>query len=88
MHKKKKPFPLNKNDVNCNILTQDAVTVCPYIREESSNSVQEMVAVLGMAGFQVWDVNMHNLCSGAITLNNILHNVNELLCDICRLIDQ
>ena len=39
------------------------------IREEGSNGDREMVAAFHMAGFEVWDVNMHDLCSGAITLD-------------------
>jgi len=42
--------------------------VC-VLREEGSNSDREMAAVLYMAGFEVWDVNMQDLCSGAITLD-------------------
>ena len=39
------------------------------IREEGSNGDREMVAAFHMAGFEVWDVNMHDLCSGAINLD-------------------
>ena len=28
-----------------------------------------MVAAFHMAGFEVWDVNMHDLCSGATSLD-------------------
>jgi len=38
------------------------------IREEGSNGDREMAAALHMAGFQVWDVNMHDLKSGTATL--------------------
>ena len=31
-----------------------------------------MAAALHMAGFEVWDVNMEDLCSGAITLEGFL----------------
>ncbi|XP_041046632.1 phosphoribosylformylglycinamidine synthase isoform X2 [Carcharodon carcharias] len=34
------------------------------IREEGSNGDREMVASLIMAGFQVWDVTMTDICSG------------------------
>uniref|UniRef100_UPI00398EDF8E phosphoribosylformylglycinamidine synthase-like n=1 Tax=Pristiophorus japonicus TaxID=55135 RepID=UPI00398EDF8E len=34
------------------------------IREEGSNGDREMVASLVMAGFQVWDVTMTDICSG------------------------
>ena len=40
------------------------------LREEGSNSDREMAAVLEMAGFQVWDICMQDLCSGAITLED------------------
>lgn len=40
------------------------------LREEGSNGDREMVAALLMAGFQVWDVTMQDLCSGAITLDS------------------
>ena len=39
------------------------------LREEGSNSDREMSAALHMAGFEVWDVNMQDLYSGAITLD-------------------
>ncbi|XP_069131309.1 phosphoribosylformylglycinamidine synthase-like isoform X2 [Argopecten irradians] len=40
------------------------------LREEGSNSDREMAVVLKMAGFhEVWDVNMQDLCSEAITLD-------------------
>lgn len=40
------------------------------LREEGSNSDREMAAVLHMAGFEVWDVNMQDLCSRKITLDS------------------
>ena len=40
------------------------------IREEGSNGDREMVSALHMAGFEVWDVNMHDLCSGGVTLES------------------
>ncbi|WAQ99413.1 PUR4-like protein [Mya arenaria] len=45
---------------------------CPRVavlREEGSNSDREMSAAFLMAGCEVWDVNMQDLCSGAITLD-------------------
>ncbi|XP_064637394.1 phosphoribosylformylglycinamidine synthase-like [Lineus longissimus] len=39
------------------------------IREEGSNGDREMVAALHMAGFEVWDINMEDMCSGAVTLD-------------------
>lgn len=38
------------------------------IREEGSNGDREMVSALHMAGFEVWDVNMHDMCAGNVTL--------------------
>ena len=38
------------------------------IREEGSNGDREMVSAFHMAGFEVWDVNMSDLCSGDMTL--------------------
>ncbi|XP_034085669.1 phosphoribosylformylglycinamidine synthase [Gymnodraco acuticeps] len=40
------------------------------VREEGSNGDREMSASLYMAGFEVWDVNMQDLCSGSITLES------------------
>uniref|UniRef100_X1ZKR9 Phosphoribosylformylglycinamidine synthase n=1 Tax=Capitella teleta TaxID=283909 RepID=X1ZKR9_CAPTE len=39
------------------------------IREEGSNGDREMVSSFHMAGFDVWDVNMHDLCQGDLDLN-------------------
>ncbi|TSN30209.1 Phosphoribosylformylglycinamidine synthase [Bagarius yarrelli] len=39
------------------------------IREEGSNGDREMAASLYMAGFEVWDVTMYDLCSGSTTLD-------------------
>ncbi|KYO40912.1 phosphoribosylformylglycinamidine synthase [Alligator mississippiensis] len=39
------------------------------LREEGSNGDREMVAAFVMAGFQVWDVTMHDLCTGAVSLD-------------------
>ena len=39
------------------------------IREEGSNGDREMVASLFMAGFEVWDVTMNDICHGAISLD-------------------
>ncbi|XP_061153862.1 phosphoribosylformylglycinamidine synthase isoform X1 [Syngnathus typhle] len=38
------------------------------VREEGSNGDREMSTSLHMAGFEVWDVTMQDLCSAAITL--------------------
>ncbi|XP_076873297.1 phosphoribosylformylglycinamidine synthase [Brachyhypopomus gauderio] len=39
------------------------------VREEGSNGDREMAAALFMAGFEVWDVTMQDLCSGSATLD-------------------
>jgi phosphoribosylformylglycinamidine synthase len=39
------------------------------LREEGSNSDREMAAVLHMAGFEVWDVNMEDLCQERLSLD-------------------
>ncbi|CAL8254617.1 unnamed protein product [Merluccius merluccius] len=38
------------------------------VREEGSNGDREMATSLHMAGFEVWDVNMQDLCSGSLSL--------------------
>ncbi|KAM9763176.1 phosphoribosylformylglycinamidine synthase isoform 1-T1 [Menidia menidia] len=38
------------------------------VREEGSNGDREMSVSLYMAGFEVWDVTMQDLCSGSLTL--------------------
>ncbi|ETE69596.1 Phosphoribosylformylglycinamidine synthase, partial [Ophiophagus hannah] len=40
------------------------------LREEGSNGDREMVAAFLMAGFQVWDLTMQDLCSGTMTLDS------------------
>ncbi|XP_060112179.1 phosphoribosylformylglycinamidine synthase [Heteronotia binoei] len=40
------------------------------LREEGSNGDREMVAAFLMAGFQVWDLNMEDLCSGEMSLDS------------------
>ncbi|XP_020774474.2 phosphoribosylformylglycinamidine synthase [Boleophthalmus pectinirostris] len=39
------------------------------VREEGSNGDREMSVSLFMAGFEVWDVTMQDLCSGSLTLD-------------------
>lgn len=39
------------------------------VREEGSNGDREMASSLHMAGFNVFDVTMHDLCIGAVDLN-------------------
>lgn len=39
------------------------------LRQEGTNGDREMCAAFHTAGFEVWDVNMHDLLSGAVTLN-------------------
>ncbi|XP_029939692.1 phosphoribosylformylglycinamidine synthase [Salarias fasciatus] len=38
------------------------------IREEGSNGDREMSVALYMAGFEVWDVTMQDICGGSVTL--------------------
>uniref|UniRef100_A0A3Q3MLE8 phosphoribosylformylglycinamidine synthase n=1 Tax=Mastacembelus armatus TaxID=205130 RepID=A0A3Q3MLE8_9TELE len=38
------------------------------VREEGSNGDREMSVSLYMAGFEVWDVTMQDLCTGSLTL--------------------
>lgn len=40
------------------------------VREEGSNGDREMSVSLHMAGFEVWDVTMQDLCSGSLTLDS------------------
>lgn len=39
------------------------------VREEGSNGDREMSVSLFMAGFEVWDVTMQDLCSGSLTMD-------------------
>uniref|UniRef100_A0A3B4FFI7 Phosphoribosylformylglycinamidine synthase n=1 Tax=Pundamilia nyererei TaxID=303518 RepID=A0A3B4FFI7_9CICH len=39
------------------------------VREEGSNGDREMSVSLYMAGFEVWDVTMQDLCTGSVTLD-------------------
>ncbi|XP_033820759.1 phosphoribosylformylglycinamidine synthase [Periophthalmus magnuspinnatus] len=39
------------------------------VREEGSNGDREMSVSLFMAGFEVWDITMQDLCSGSLTLD-------------------
>ncbi|XP_030626914.1 phosphoribosylformylglycinamidine synthase isoform X2 [Chanos chanos] len=39
------------------------------VREEGSNGDREMSVALFMAGFEVWDVTMQDLCLGSVTLD-------------------
>lgn len=40
------------------------------VREEGSNGDREMAAAFHMAGFEVWDVNMVDLSTGRVTLDD------------------
>ena len=40
------------------------------VREEGSNGDREMAAAFMKAGFEVHDINSHDLCSGAVTLES------------------
>ncbi|XP_036360685.1 phosphoribosylformylglycinamidine synthase isoform X3 [Octopus sinensis] len=50
------------------ILPQHSPSIA-IIREEGSNGDREMAAAFHYVGFQTWDVNMQDLCSGNITLD-------------------
>lgn len=53
-------------------IIKEPVSVKPrvaVVREEGSNGDREMSAALFMAGFEVWDVTMQDLCSGSTTLD-------------------
>uniref|UniRef100_A0A7N6BYI4 Phosphoribosylformylglycinamidine synthase n=1 Tax=Anabas testudineus TaxID=64144 RepID=A0A7N6BYI4_ANATE len=52
-------------DQLCKTSGQPRVAV---VREEGSNGDREMSVSLYMAGFEVWDVTMQDLCSGSLTL--------------------
>eukprot|EP00730_Choanoeca_flexa_P003895 TRINITY_DN11535_c0_g1_i2.p1 TRINITY_DN11535_c0_g1~~TRINITY_DN11535_c0_g1_i2.p1 ORF type:complete len:1023 (+),score=324.49 TRINITY_DN11535_c0_g1_i2:223-3069(+) len=47
----------------------DGRPIVATVREEGSNGDREMVAALFMAGFQVWDVTMSDLCANAVDLS-------------------
>uniref|UniRef100_A0A4W3JTM2 Phosphoribosylformylglycinamidine synthase n=1 Tax=Callorhinchus milii TaxID=7868 RepID=A0A4W3JTM2_CALMI len=49
--------------------TGDVSPRVAVIREEGSNGDREMAAALYMAGFEVWDVTMTDVCHGSITLD-------------------
>ncbi|KAL7977699.1 hypothetical protein Chor_009648 [Crotalus horridus] len=54
-------------------LLQEMALLAPRVavlREEGSNGDREMVAAFLMAGFQVWDLTMQDLCSGKMTLDS------------------
>ncbi|XP_053398667.1 phosphoribosylformylglycinamidine synthase-like isoform X2 [Mercenaria mercenaria] len=68
--RKQPPYKLTFDPDIVHIVPQGKM--CPRVavlREEGSNSDREMSAALMMAGFEVWDVNMQDLCSGSITLD-------------------
>lgn len=57
------PVPLSP--VNTDVRPKVAV-----IREEGSNGDREMVASFYMAGFEAWDITIHDLCSGTMSLED------------------
>ena len=57
------PVPLHP--VNSDVRPKVAI-----IREEGSNGDREMVASFYMAGFEAWDITMHDLCSGTMSLKD------------------
>lgn len=58
--------PMEKPSNNGLGASQPRVAV---VREEGSNGDREMAVSLYMAGFEVWDVTMQDLCSGSLTLD-------------------
>ncbi|CAH1268464.1 PFAS [Branchiostoma lanceolatum] len=61
--------PQPQVSVNGSAESQESRPKVAVIREEGSNGDREMVAAFHMAGFEVWDVNMHDLCTGKVTLD-------------------
>lgn len=55
-------------DVSSSSLSSQRPNIA-ILREEGSNGDREMAAAFHYAGFQTWDVNMEDLCSGNITLD-------------------
>ena len=52
-----------------NVLSRSGSHKVAVIREEGSNGDREMVASLFMAGFEVWDVTMQDICTGKAKLD-------------------
>ena len=49
--------------------TDEEIPKVAVIREEGSNGDREMTASLVMVGFEVWDVNMQDICTGKMSLD-------------------
>ncbi|XP_078683172.1 phosphoribosylformylglycinamidine synthase-like [Branchiostoma floridae x Branchiostoma belcheri] len=62
--------PQPQVSVNGSANSQESRPKVAVIREEGSNGDREMVSAFHMAGFQVWDVNMQDLCTGKVTLES------------------
>ena len=74
--RKSPPFKLNFSPkppmVSCLTFGDDQGSKKPkvaVIREEGSNGDREMASSFYLAGFQVWDVTMHDICTGSISLD-------------------
>ncbi|XP_041358701.1 phosphoribosylformylglycinamidine synthase-like [Gigantopelta aegis] len=70
-HRKSPPYSLTF-DPSDNITLALKIEKKPSVavlREEGSNGDRELAAAFHMAGFEVWDINMQDLCSGKITLD-------------------
>uniref|UniRef100_A0A3Q4I392 phosphoribosylformylglycinamidine synthase n=1 Tax=Neolamprologus brichardi TaxID=32507 RepID=A0A3Q4I392_NEOBR len=62
-------FKLTFNPSEMPTISQPGITRVAVVREEGSNGDREMSVSLYMAGFEVWDVTMQDLCTGSLTLD-------------------
>uniref|UniRef100_A0A3Q2WZ45 Phosphoribosylformylglycinamidine synthase n=1 Tax=Haplochromis burtoni TaxID=8153 RepID=A0A3Q2WZ45_HAPBU len=62
-------FKLTFNPSEMPTISQPGITRVAVVREEGSNGDREMSVSLYMAGFEVWDVTMQDLCTGSVTLD-------------------
>ena len=53
----------------CRTHKESCVPKVAVLREEGSNGDREMTASLLQVGFEVWDVNMQDICGGQVTLD-------------------
>eukprot|EP00794_Sanderia_malayensis_P007168 gene7168-7974_t len=59
----------SSNAMNRTSQVESAKPKVAVIREEGSNGDREMASTLFLAGFEVWDVTMYDICSGKISLD-------------------
>ncbi|CAL9695648.1 unnamed protein product [Knipowitschia caucasica] len=72
LHKRTQPFfKLSFDPTQMPTMEQlcEGLPRVAVVREEGSNGDREMSVSLFMAGFEVWDVTMQDLCSGSLTLD-------------------